>query len=245
MGRPKSNLTRWYAMLRFTLTDEQDPRDICEKLVNAFLGDELQQQMVAHTIGSELGWKTGKAHIHFHFESLHSDSNIRKTIIPKFLKSVGDNRSASNSVYSLKTMRNSDVDSIDRYFRYPLKECGLLYKDLCRFPHDWVLNRCPEYMAKLAEDEMLNKLKDIAKTQARDEIKEKRKSDFVEHMINIHAVKPFKDIHTIYVETLNYYNEENESINPQHSWGKVLHFAVRFGLTTVEEIATREINKRW
>lgn len=245
MGRPKSNLSLWYCGLRFTLADEQDAAHICEQLVTVILGNELERQMFKHTIGSERGWKSGKAHIHFHFESLHTDSNLRKTVMKRFMKTIGDTRTLSNAVYSVKTLRETDVDNLDRFFRYPLKECGLLHADLCTFPSNWTGDNSPVYMAKLAEDEMNNKLRDIAKTEARDELKEKRKTDFVEHMINLNAQKPFKDIRSIYIETLKYYNEENESINPQHSWGKVLHFAVRFGVTTIEDIADRELSKRW
>lgn len=245
MGRPKTNLNFWYCGLRFTLTDEQDPAFICEKLVSFILGNELERQLYTHTIGTEKGWKSGKPHIHFHFKSIHTDSNFRKTIIKNFMKEINDTRKLGNEVYSVKTLKELDIENLDRFFRYPLKECGLLHENLCTFPINWTGDNCPLYMSKLANDEMNNKMRDIAKTEAREEIKEKRQKDFTEHMINTHAVKPFKDIRTIYIETLNYYNEENESINPQHSWGKVLHFAVRFGITTIEEIADKELNKRW
>lgn len=245
MGRPKTDLTIKYIKFRFTLAEGQDAAHICEQIVNTFLGNELERHMFKHVIGSECGWKSGKPHIHFHFESYYSTDNIRKTIMRKLMKNISDERALGNGVYSVVPAAKEDIRDLNRFFRYPLKECGLMHADLCNFPSNWTGDDNPVYMAKLANDEMLNKQRDIAKTEAREELKEKRKTDFVEHMININAQNPFKDIRSIYIETLKYYNEENESINPQHSWGKVLHFAVRFGITTIEDIADRELSKRW
>lgn len=242
MGRPKTHYTAFHYGFRFTLPDNREAEfdEIVEKLIKVVYDKEpVQLELFERTIGVENGWETGKPHIHFHFKSFHTDSNFRKTIIKKFMKEINDSRECNNAVYSLKKLSSEDLEDYNRFYRYPLKECGLKYKHLCKFPENWNI----EYMAQLANDEMKNKLRDIAKTDAIEAKKEAKKAEFEDYIIKLNEQKPFKDMTTLYVEVMKYYAEESGGINPNHSWSKTLYWAVKFNITTFEEIARIKMQK--
>lgn len=245
MGRPKIIEKFWFCKLRLTLpenSNETTYKSYVKALTEFCCGEGLQAQLNPHTIGVENGWVTGKPHIHLHMRTTHSDSNLRKTIIPKCLSFLKDSRKVDNSVYSIKCHKEEDIDSLDRFFRYPLKECGLQYRDFCCFPNNWTEQEI-EYSARLAQDEAANKKRDIEKTEEREAAKEAKKSEFDDYIIKLHNEKPFKDLHTLHVEVMRYFAEESHGINPNHSWSKTLFFGVKFNLTSLEEISRIKMQK--
>jgi len=243
MGRPKTHFTAWHYGLRFTLPDgREDVDNILDKLLHVIYGKEpIQWELFERTIGVETGWETGKPHLHLHFKSFHTDSNFRKTIIKNFMKEINDNRECNNAVYSLKKMSSDDLESYNRFYRYPLKECGLKYARLCKFPDTW---ENPDYMAQLAKDEMENKLRDIEKSKLIEEKKEAKKGEIILHMEELHSKNPFKNLKAIFVEIIEYYKIESETINLDQGYRKALFFAERFGLTTCEKLVDDYLMKR-
>lgn len=247
MGRPAKNLENRYFKLRLTLPDNCSD-ELSEKYVTTtaelICGTGLQAQLQPHTIGLENGWKTGKPHIHLHMRTTHSDSNLRKTIIPKILSILKDTRKLDNSIYSLKQHKETDIENLDRFFRYPLKECGLKYKELCQFPFNWRDETEISYMARLAVDEAQNKHRDIQKTEEREEAKEAKKAEIILHMEELHKKKPFTNLEDIFTEVVEYYKVENETINLDHSYKKSLWFLERFKLTTCRTLVQKFLEKR-
>lgn len=244
MGRPKTQHTAWHYGLRFTLPDNGlSHTQIVEKLFEVVYNKEpVQRELFERTIGVENGWETGKPHIHFHFKSFHTDSNFRKTIIKNFMKEIGDNRKCDNAVYSLKKLSSEDIEDINRFYRYPLKECGLKYKEFCKFPDSWVDDNCPEIMARLAKDEMENKLRDIAKTEAHEAKKEAKKNEIIVLMDEIHSKTPFTNTRSILKELIKYYAEERESIDLRHATNKAIYFELRYGLTDLDTLTDKALS---
>lgn len=242
--------------IRYHPEDGADIEDICKKLTNYMRSREQphHQGLLTFVVGDEIGLIEKRAHIHMHFQTNRSDTQVRDDF-KNFIKTIGDNREIpkgkGNGIYSLsipkwdrdeKTAGTVEQQK-DRFLRYPLKECGLKYKEVCTFPESWVNDSCPEFMARLAKDECINKERDIEKTKIREEKKEAKKNEIVALMDEIHNKTPFTNTRSILKELIKYYAEERESIDLRHATNKAIFFELRYGLTNVDELANEAINK--
>lgn len=236
--------------LRYHPVDGADINDIAIKLKHWMYSKEqaIHQGILVSIIGDEVGIIAEKEHIHYHFETQLSDNTIRSHF-HKFRESIGDTREKSNAIYALtipsfnKKNAGTEEQQKDRFLRYPLKICGLKYKEICVFPEHWKNDNCPEFMARLAKDEAENIEREIANTEERNEKKEAKKAEIITLMDDIHAKTPFTSTRSILVELIKYYSEERESVDLRHATNKAIFFELRYGLTNLEKLANEAINK--
>lgn len=241
--------------IRYHPEDGADIPNICKELVKYMRSREQahHQGLLAFIVGDEIGLVEKRAHIHMHFQTNRSDTQVREDF-KSFMKTIGDNREIpkgkGNGIYCLsipkwdrdeKTAGNIEQQK-DRFLRYPLKECGLKYIDVCTFPDNWKDDNCPEFMARLAKDECDNKERDIEKNKIREEKKEAKKSEVIELLDNIHKTTPFTSTRSILKVLIKYYSDERESIDLRHATNKAIFFELRYGLTDLDSLADRALS---
>lgn len=242
--------------IRYHPEDGADIPHMCREIVKYLRSREQvhHQGLLAFIVGDEVGLIEKRPHIHIHFQTNRTEETVRSDF-KSFLPVIGDNREIprgkGNGIYSIsvpewkreeKTAGTVEQQK-DRFLRYPLKECGLKYIDICTFPDHWKGADCPEFMARLSQDENTNKERDIEKTKLREEKKEAKKNEIIALMDEIHNKTPFTNTRSILKELIKYYAEERESIDLRHATNKAIFFELRYGLTNVEELANEAINK--
>lgn len=242
--------------IRYHPEDGADIPHMCREIVKHLRSREQahHQGLLAFIVGDEIGLIEKRPHIHVHFQTNRTEETVRNDF-KAFLPVIGDNREIprgkGNGIYSIsipKWKRDEKTAGTveqqkDRFLRYPLKECGLKYTDVCTFPDHWKGENCPEFMSRLAKDENENKERDIEKSKIREEKKEAKKAEVIELLDNLHEKHPFTNSTSIAKELILYYSVERESVDLRHIANKTLFFELRYNLTTADALAREAISK--
>lgn len=179
--------------------------------------------------------KETKPHIHIHFV-YRNEKGVKDVVgslrkkLQRYFADSGETRKG-NILYSL--VEETDVKDLTRFLRYPLKQgdiLGAFWKDrLCKYPSDFDIS----LQTSLAAEEYARMVE--FKTKKHEEsLKPSTKDKLFEYLDAIHSATPFKNKKSIGIAIVEYYSQEEKSLNVSTVQG-YLHLAtIRYKLVSIE-----------
>lgn len=228
-----------YYKFRFTPSPTLD-ENLCQNVGRSFFREFLKiEELEFATFGFETKDKLGEdtdPHFHCHFASSNFKIGaVRKAIQrSKYaLDAKAENR--AKGYYSLT--EETDVQSEERFFRYPFKQQGRCFQNWERLPDGFEI----EKQVALACDEWERDIEFNQKVKERRE-RPTGKDVLFSHMDVLHQNTPFTNVEDILVAILDFYNTEEKSSNESTIRGYVNTAILRYGLMTSRDMAKKWLN---
>lgn len=191
----------------------------------------------------KLGDKT-HPHVHIHYITYNKKNlkDILGSTRRKLQRYFGDIEEVrkGNCLYSL--VEETDVKDVNRFLRYPYKQgggdLGVFRKRLNRVPEDF-----DEVLEKALAKEEYERMVEFNRKKRDESLAPSTKDNLMKYLTDIHQVNPFTNKLDIAEAIVNFYDQEEKSMNTSTMEG-YLHLAViRFGLMSKRDFAKKYLLK--